>query len=475
MNIVVIGIGKVGYVLLQQLAEEGHDVVAVDRNTALLHMCQNKLDVATVTGNGASVEVQKEAGVETADLLVAATSSDEVNLLCCLVAHKLGCTNVVARVRNPDYDQQLSLLKDELGLSFSINPEKTAADEIFRLIQFPTLLKREFFAGGRTEMAEVKIPEDSRLAGKRLDQLGDILRRRAIVCAVNRQGTVHIPSGPFVLQAGDKVTVSAASREMPRLIRECGIKTRRINRVLIIGGSTIAAYLTRLLLESKVSVAIIEESRERCERLAELLPGAAVICGNGTDQELLLDEGIKEADAVVTLTGIDEENFLVSMFANHLGVPKTITKINRLEYSDVFTGTGIDTIVSPKLLTANQIVRYVRAVGASREGGVETLYRIVGGTTDALGFTVPEGAPFLNVPLMRLHLKPKTLIASIVRRQRVIIPKGDDCLLAGDSVVIVAEASQAVSNLTDIFADSDGFHESVSEVSEDGLNGGFSE
>jgi len=464
MNIVVIGIGKVGYVLLQQLAEEGHDVVAVDRNTNLLHMCQNKLDVAAVTGNGASVEVQREAGVETADLLVAATSSDEMNLLCCLVAHKLGCRNVVARVRNPEYDQQLSLLKDELGLSFSINPEKTAAYEIFRLLRFPTLLKREFFAGGRTEMAEVKIPADSKLAGKRLDQLGDILRRRAIICAVNRQGEVVIPSGPFELHAEDKLTISASSREMPQLIRACGIKTRKINRVLIIGGSTIAAYLTRLLLETKVSVAIIEENRERCQRLCELLPGASIICGNGTDQELLQDEGIREADAVVTLTGIDEENFLVSMFANHLGVPKTITKINRLEYSDVFAGTGIDTIVSPKLLTANQIVRYVRAVGASREGSVETLYRLVGGKAEALGFTVPEKAPFLNVPLMKLRLKPKTLIASIVRRQKVLIPKGDDCLMAGDSVVVVAEASRAVSNLTDIF-DDEGFRgEDTDEV-----------
>jgi len=457
MNIVVIGIGKVGYVLLQQLAEEGHDVVAVDRNINLLHMCQNKLDVATVTGNGASVEVQREAGVETADLLVAATSSDEMNLLCCLVAHKLGCGNVVARVRNPEYDQQLSLLKNELGLSFSINPEKTAAYEIFRLLRFPTLLKREFFAGGRTEMAEVKIPADSKLAGKRLDQLGDILRRRAIICAVNRGGEVVIPSGPFELHAEDKLTISASSREMPLLIRDCGIKTRKINRVLIIGGSTIAAYLARLLLETKVSVAIIEENRERCQRLCELLPNASVICGNGTDQELLQDEGIREADAVVTLTGIDEENFLVSMFANHLGVPKTITKINRLEYSDVFAGTGIDTIVSPKLLTANQIVRYVRAVSASREGSVETLYRIVGGKAEALGFTVPEKGAFLNVPLMKLRLKPKTLIASIVRRQKVIIPKGDDCLMAGDSVVVVAEAVRAVSNLTDIFEDDEGF------------------
>ena len=457
MNIVVIGIGKVGYVLLQQLSQEGHNIVAVDRNVSLLHVCQDKLDVAVVAGNGASVEVQREAGVKDADLMVAVTSSDEVNLLCCMVAHKLGCTNVVARVRNPEYDQQMHLLKSDLGLTFSVNPEKTAAYEIFHLLQFPSFLKREFFSGGRTEMAEVLIPEDSRLSGKRLDQLGDILKHRANICAVERKGKIAIPSGSFELAVGDKLTICAATREMPQLIRQCGIKTRKINRVLIVGGSNIAAYLSKLLLEYSVSVAIIEESRPRCELLCELLPGASVICGNGTEQSLLLDEGIREADAVVTLTGIDEENFLVSMFANHVGVPKTITKINRMEYSDVFSGTGIDTIVSPKMLTSNQIVRHVRAMSASREGSVETLYRIVGGQAEALGFTVPEGAPFLNVPLSKLHLKPNILLASIVRGQRVIIPKGDDCMQAGDSVVVVAETQRAVANLRDIFADSEGF------------------
>lgn len=456
MNIVVIGIGKVGYVLLKQLSQEGHNVVAVDRDAALLRMCQDKLDVATVAGNGASLEVQREAGVAEADLAVAVTSSDEVNLLCCLLAHKLGCANVVARVRNPEYDQQLDLLKRDLGLSFSINPEKTAAYEIYHLLQFPSFLKREFFAGGKIEMAEIMVRGDSPLAGKRLDQLGEILKHRVVICAVDRQGKISIPSGGFTLAEGDKMTVSAATWEMPGLVRQCGIKSRKINRVLIVGGSNIAAYLSKLLLESRVSVAIIEESPSRCQLLCEMLPGVSVICGNGTEQSLLLDEGIKEADAVVPLTGIDEENFLVSMFANHLGVPKTITKINRMEYSDFFVGTGIDTVVSPKLLIANQIIRHVRAMSASREGSVETLYRIADGRVEALGFRVPENAWYLNASLSRLHLKPNILIASILRGQRVIIPKGNDCMMAGDSVVVVAEAQRAISNLRDIFADGEG-------------------
>ena len=459
MKIVVIGIGKVGYVLLKELSQEGHDLVAVDRSASLLHLCQDKLDVATVTGNGASLEVLEEAGVADADLTVAVTDSDEVNLLCCLVAHKLGCSNVVARVRNPEYDRQMSLMKGDLGLSFSINPEKTTAHEIFLLLQFPSFLRREFFAGGRIEIAEVMIPADSPLAGKRLDQVGDILKSRVVICAVERRGQIIIPYGATELHAGDKLSISAATREMPGLIEGCGIPVRTIRRVLIVGGGTSAAYLSKLLVEAKVSVAIIEESHSRCEELCEMLPGVSVICGNGTEQSLLLDEGIREADAVVTLTGIDEENFLVSMFANHLGVPKTITKINRMEYSDFFMGTGIDTVVSPTPLTANQLVQYVRAVSASREGSVETLYRIADGKAEALGFTVPEEAPYLNVPLSRLHLKPNTLIASILRGQRVIIPGGDDCMLAGDSVVVVAEPHRTISNLTDIFSDRGGFVE----------------
>lgn len=457
MKIVVVGIGKVGQTLLKELSQEGHDLVAVDRDGQLLHMCQDKLDVATVVGNGASLEVLLEAGVGTADLAVAVTDSDEVNLLCCMVASKLGCSNVVARVRNPEYDQQMSLLKTDLGLSFSINPERATAYEIFHLLQFPSFLKREFFAGGRIEIAEVMIPPESPLAGRQLSQLGDILKRRVVICAVDRKGEIIIPSGTTQLQAGDKLSISAATREMPGLIEQCGIKTRRIRRVMIVGGGTIAVYLSRLLADAKVSVTIMEESRSRCEELCEILPNVSVICGNGTDQALLVEEGIKDADAVVTLTGIDEENFLVSMFANHLGVPKTITKINRMEYSDFFIGTGIDTVVSPKMLTAEQIVQYVRAMSASREGSVETMYRIADGRAEALGFTVPEGADYLDIPLARLRLQPNTLITSILRGQRVIIPRGDDCMKAGDAVVVAAEPHRMISNLTDIFADNEDF------------------
>ncbi len=451
MKVIIIGIGKIGYVLAKQLSQEGHDIVAIDRNPAVLHKAQEKLDIAVVNGNGASAEVQREAGVSDADILVAVASSDEINLLCSLVAHKLGCRNVIARVRNPEYDRQMSLLDENIGLSFSVNPEKTAAYEIFHLIQFSSFQKRDLFASGRAEAVEFKLSAESQLADKTLNKLGDVFKQKAIVCTVERNGRVTIPSGSFTLLPDDRVTIASAAADLPALARSLGIKRRKIDHVMIVGGSKIAEYLAKLIIDTKISVTIIEQSIERCNELSEILPLATVICGNGTDQDLLIDEGIEEADAVVTLTGMDEENLLVSMFANYIGVPKTITKINRLEFSDVFTGMGIDTFVSPKLLTANEIIRYVRAVSVSREGGVETLYRIANGSAEALGFTVPKTGRFLNTPLSQLPIKPNILLAIIIRGRRVIIPKGNDCMQAGDSIIIIADSKRALANLTDIF------------------------
>lgn len=453
MKIVVIGDGKVGFVLTKQLSQEGHDVVVIDRQPNVLRTLQEKIDVAVITGNGASVEIQRQAGVPSADLLIAATSSDEVNLLCGLVAHKLGCKNTIARVRNPEYDEQMSLLKKDFGLSFTVNPEKSAAREIYRLLQYPSFLKRDSFAGGRAEIVEIKLTEGSKLIGRRLDKLGDLIKVSSLICTVERGGKAFIPSGSFELSKDDKLSVAVATTELRTLIQQYGIKTPRIGRVLIIGGSRVAAYLAKLLIDAKVSVSIIEKDMNRCEELYEMLPTAQIINGDGTSQELLIDEGIAEAEAIVTLTGRDEDNLLVSMFANSQGVRKTITKINRLEYTDVFSNMGIDTIVSPKLLTANEIVRYVRSVGASRTGGVETLYRIAGSKAEALGFTVPEKGAFLGVPFYKLQLKPNILIASIVRHRKVIIPKGNDYLSAGDSIVVIANSERAIADLSDIFAD----------------------
>ena len=377
MKIVIVGDGKVGYTLTKRLSQEGHDIVVIDNNRSVLLQSQEALDVAVVDGNGASVEVQREAGVGSSDLLIAATSGDETNLLCCMVARKLGCRHTIARVRNPEYDQQTRFLKDELGLSMVINPEKAAALEIFRLLQYPSFLKRDSFAKGSVELVELKIKENNVLANTRLDQFRTLSNVNALVCAVERGGMVSIPKGSFSLQVGDKLTIATDAGDLVRLIKNLGVYTPKAQHVMIIGGSRTAKYLAQRLISSKVKLTIIEKNEKRCQELSETLPEATIVHGNGTEQGLLIEEGIRKMDAVVTLTGMDEENLIVSMFADFIGVPKSVTKINRTEYNNVYENKGIDSIVSPKLLTTNEIIRYVRAMDDTTGGSVVTLYRIV--------------------------------------------------------------------------------------------------
>ena len=414
MKIVIVGDGKVGYTLTKSLSEEGHDLVVIDNNRRILLASQESLDVAVVDGNGASVEVQREAGVDTADLLIAATNGDETNLLCCMVAKKLGCKHTIARVRNPEYDQQIRFMREELGLSMVINPEKAAALEIFRLLQFPSFLKRDSFARGNAELVELKLKDGNPLIGKPLQQFRTVADVNALVCAVERDNEIHIPKGDFTLHLGDKVTIAADAADLVKLIKNLKVYSPKAQRVMIVGGSRTAAYLAQRLIRNK----IVEQDEKRCMDLSEALPQATVINGNGTDQKLLLSEGIASADAVVSLMGIDEENLLVSMFASYVGVPKSITKISRNEYNPIFESMGIDSIVSPKLLTANEIVRYVRAMEDTTGGSVLTLYKIVDGKAEALEFSVKGEAKFLNLPLYRLKLKKNVLIAAIIRATR---------------------------------------------------------
>jgi len=451
MKIVIVGDGKVGYTLTKQLSQEGHDVVVIDSNKRILQESQDALDVAVVDGNGVSVEVQREAGVDTSDLLIAATSGDEINLLCCIVAKKLGCRHTIARVRNPEYDQQIRFLKEELGLSMVINPEKAAALEIFRLLQFPAFLKRDSFAKGSVELVELKLKEGNSLIGKRLSQFRAVANVNALVCAVEREGAITIPKGDFTLMEGDKITIAADAADLVRLIKNLGVYSPKAERVMIIGGSRTAKYLAQLLLKSRAKPTIIEKDMEHCKALSQSLPDATIIHGNGTVQELLISEGIKAMDAVVTLTGIDEENLIISMFANYIGVPKSVTKISRTEYSKVYESTGIDSIVSPKLLTANEIVRYVRAMENTSGGSVVTLYRIVEGKAEALEFSVKGDGSFIGVPLHRLKLRPDVLIACIIRARRVIIPSGGDVMQKGDTVIVVTTTDHSIRDLKDIF------------------------
>ena len=407
--------------------------------------------MAVVDGNGASVEVQREAGVGSSDLLIAATSGDETNLLCCMVARKLGCRHTIARVRNPEYDQQTRFLKDELGLSMVINPEKAAALEIFRLLQYPSFLKRDSFAKGSVELVELKIKENNVLANTRLDQFRTLSNVNALVCAVERGGMVSIPKGSFSLQVGDKLTIATDAGDLVRLIKNLGVYTPKAQHVMIIGGSRTAKYLAQRLISSKVKLTIIEKNEKRCQELSETLPEATIVHGNGTEQGLLIEEGIRKMDAVVTLTGMDEENLIVSMFADYIGVPKSVTKINRTEYNNVYENKGIDSIVSPKLLTTNEIIRYVRAMDDTTGGSVVTLYRIVDGKAEALEFSIKNDAPYNNISLHKLRLKPNILIASIIRARKVIIPSGNDEIRRGDTVIIVTTTDHAIAELRDIF------------------------
>ena len=305
MKVVIVGDGKVGYTLTKSLSEEGHDLVVIDNNKRILLASQESLDVAVVDGNGASVEVQREAGVDTADLLIAATNGDETNLLCCMVAKKLGCKHTIARVRNPEYDQQIRFMRDELGLSMVINPEKAAALEIFRLLQFPSFLKRDSFARGNAELVELKLKDGNPLIGKPLQQFRTVADVNALVCAVERDNEIHIPKGDFTLHLGDKVTIAADAADLVKLIKNLKVYSPKAQRVMIIGGSRTAAYLAQRLIRNKIDLTIVEQDEKRCMDLSEALPQATVINGNGTDQRLLLSEGIASADAVVSLMGID--------------------------------------------------------------------------------------------------------------------------------------------------------------------------
>ena len=453
MKIVIVGDGKVGFALTAQLAQEGHDIVVIDNNKKVLQESAEQLDVMVVHGNGAGVKAQKQAGVEDADLLIAATSADEINLLCCIVARKLGSAHTIARVRNPEYVEQIYFLKDELGLSMTINPERAAAREISRLLQFPSFLKRDSFAKGRAEIVEMVIKEGSVLEDKLLSELYQIAKVQVLVCAVKRGCRAYIPDGSFRLMRGDRIFVTAPTHNLARLIKHLGLQTQKIREVILVGGSSIAYYLAMDLFLNGIRVKIIESQAERCLELAELLPKAMIIHGDGANQSVLLAEGIEKTDAVVTLTNLDEENFLVSMYANYLKVPKVITKINRTEFNDIFQDKGIDCVVSPKLLTANDIVRYVRAMQNKTGDSMITLHRIADDMAEAMEFPVTEETRHLGETLIKIRLRPNILIACINRRGKIIIPKGDDTIELNDTVIVVTTAEQRINELNDIFED----------------------
>lgn len=451
MKIIVVGDGKVGLTLTEQLSKEEHDIVVIDKNPTVLQNSQETFDVMVVPGNGASRQVLLEAGAQDADLVIAATSADEINLLCCLTAKKLGCTHTIARVRNPEYAGQLVFLKDELGLSMVINPEATAAREMFQILQFPSFLNRDRFAKGRVEIVELKVEKGCTIIGKYLHELHENAKVKVLVCAVERGEQVYIPSGNFKIEEGDKIHVTAETRDLTKLIHYLGIPLPKMRDVVIVGGSRLGYYLANMLIQSGVKVKIIEIDYERCLQLSELLTKALIINGDGCQQKLLNEEVYGKADAVISLLNIDEVNLVISMYAKKLGVPKVIAKIDRIEYMNVFKSFTEESFISPKNLICNDVLRYVRAVGNSGEGSMLTLYRLIGNQVEAIEFLAGKDTHFLGVPFSKVPMRPNLLIASIRRDDRTIFPTGSDCIQLGDRVLIVTTESGRFYELNDIF------------------------
>lgn len=451
MNVIIVGGGKVGISIAERLSYEDHDITLIDTDADVLAEAQETLDVLTVEGNGAAIDTLRRADAGKGDVLIAMTDADEKNLLACLSAKKLGCRHTMARVRDPQYSKHISFLRDDLGLSLSVNPEHAAANEIYRIIQFPSFLKRDSFDKGRVELVEMKIAEGSPLDGKKLYEASNILGLRVLICAVERGDTVTIPNGSFTLKAGDRITVTAARINLAQLIKSLGLLRQRIRGVLIVGCGRIAEYLTDELLRSGVDVKIIEKNAARADAFQLRFPKALVINGNASRHGFLESEGVENFDAVITLTGIDEENLIISMYCSHIGIKKTVTKIDRNEYARLFSGRELGSVVCPKELTANEIIRYIRAISNSGEDSIRALHSIVDGKAEALEFLVTEQTPHTEIPLSNLRFKPNVLIACITRSNQIIIPNGTDVLRPGDTVIVVTTADRTVGDLRDIF------------------------
>jgi trk system potassium uptake protein TrkA len=437
MDIAIVGIGKIGFTLVEQLLQEGHNITVIDNDAEALLRVSESMDVITVEGNGASYDVQKEAGVADIDLLIAATSSDEVNMICCLLARKLGAKHTIARIRNPEYARQLYILKKELALSMAINPDHASALEISRLISFPSAINTSSFAKGLVDVIELKIGVNNPLHGKSLANIARENKINVLICAVERNNNVIIPDGSFVLMAGDHIYICGDNKKIARFLHSSGIINHRIKSVMIIGASRIGYYLCGMLLDMGVHVRLIDHDERRCEKISEDFPQILVIHADGSDQNILDAEGIDVMDAFVALTNIDEENLLIGMYASKKGVPKVIAKMNRLNYLDLIEESAIDSVVSPKNITAYQIVQYVRAMENAIGSQVKTLYRIAEGQAEIVEFSAGVHTLHLGEKLSDIQTRPDVLIAAIVRGRQLIIPRGNDYIQANDSVVVI--------------------------------------
>ena len=452
MKIIIAGDGKVGSTLTRLLSTEGHDVTLIDKNTHVLEESLEQYDVMTISGNCVSMHILLQAGVKEADLLIAATDADETNLLCCTTAHYLNPNlHTIARIRDPEYSEQIYTMKDVFGLSMTINPEKQAAQEIAYLLQYPGFLKRDTFAKGRMEIVELRIDKTSKLCNVALSDMNSIVNCRVLVCAVLRSGTAIAPKGNFILREGDRIFVTASPHNLTNMLRSLGIITRRVRNVMLCGGGRVSYYLANRLLKAGISCVIVEQDLTRCKELCALLPGAEVIHGDVSDQYLLESEGLSQCDALVTLTGLDELNMIVSLYGISKGVPQVITKVGHADNHSIMSNLSLGSYVCPKELCCNNIVRYVRAM-QNQTGAAVSVHAIADGQAEAMEFLADESTRFCGVPLKDIKLKSNVLVVSVSHGADTEIANGDTMFHAGDTIIVVTNSGVVLRQLNDIFA-----------------------
>ena len=439
LNIIIVGCGKIGSALLERLCkeEDSHDITVIDKDSERVQYFANQFDVMGIVGNGASYNIQLEAGIQHADLFIAVTRSDELNLLCCTVAKQVSDCATIARVCNPDYSKEVGYLQNKLGLAMIINPENEFAREVSKILAAPTALEVNSFAHGRAELIKIKIPEGNMLDGMTIAKMSSMIDVKSIICAVEKDGEVTIPSGAYVLHAGDIISVVLSKNDVKLFMETIGFKTKRVKDTMIIGGGKAAYYLAKRLMHMGINVKIIEKDRARCEELSVLLPKAIIINGDGTDRELLREEGIHKTESFVPITGIDEENIILTLHARQLSDTKIVTKVNRTSFKDVISSLELGSVVYPRYFTTEAIIAYVRAKTNSMDSNIETLYHMYDHRVEAIEFVVQKESSVTNVELRNLKLKKNLLVCCINRNGNIIIPSGDDTIQVNDSVIIV--------------------------------------
>ena len=438
MQILIVGCGNVGQTLTRQLSKEGHNITVIEEQSSVLKSVVNSYDVMGIVGNGASYSIMKDAGIESADLMIAVTDSDELNLLCCLIAKKAGNCHTIARVRNPIYKKEINFIKEELGLSMVINPEEAAANEAERLLKFPSASKIETFARGRAELVRTVIDEGSRLCDKALRDIPSDLRKRVLFSVVSRGNEVFIPDGNFILRAGDEVTIIGSSKNTVNFFRKLGLPTAKVHSTIIIGGGETGVYLAQNLIALGIKVTIFERDAARCKELTDILPQALVINGDGTDKDMLLEEGVTRVESFVALTNLDEENIMLSMYVKSINPKaKLITKVHRVNYDEIIGSLNIGSIIYPKNITADRIVQFVRGMSTSKDNNIEALYKLKDDRVEAVEFIVRNGSPVIGKPLAELNLKKGIIIACINHYGEIISPSGDSVIRDRDSVIVV--------------------------------------